>query len=439
MTIEVSLNNDDTYEIGTVFDYIVANSAVFAPPGSSSQESGSNSATYTNGYATYTLTGNDFTYNSSGILSSGVITGIFTNDTYPYSYYGEAPSSTSFTGLSLSVADMQLLQPTDDPQAAVLSAGANIVDNSYSATAYGGNNVISVADNQCSTDITAGSGVNVAVLEGAFRGDATFGYSYDDEEQASITPGAYGNLNYVYFSGIDKIQFLDGSIYESSALPDAQTALMFLGVFGRLPDAINAGGYAGYAYDNGQVAAGNAMLATSEGSADTAGLTNTAFVTRLYNNILDRTPDAPGLAGYVNGLDAGTMTRAAVLLDIASSPEAQAVNATSFDSGNFFAADPNAVEIERGYTTLLGRLPEESALTGNLAAFQNGMTLQDFYTDLQQSSEFQADAAANGGNVDGITAASSYADVFAALHTSAVTSYVGGLVTSTGGVAHLAG
>jgi hypothetical protein len=277
------------------------------------------------------------------------------------------------------------------------------------------------------------------VFESAFRSNVTLDNVSTRSVDASVAPDVYANLASAQLSSVDKIQFIDGSVYESSALPDAQTALMFLGVFGRLPDALNAGGYAQLAYQSGQLAAATAMLNTPEGNADIAALSNTEYVTRLYNTILDRAPESAGLSGWVNDLNSGLLTRADILMRFATSPEAIAQDNSLFSTGQVFAATPNAVEILRAYTTLLGRLPEATALSGNLTAFQNGMTLQDFYADIQHSAEFASDLAANGGSVDGITASTPYSTVFTALHTSAVTAYAGSLINATLGVSHLAG
>jgi hypothetical protein len=53
-------------------------------------------------------------------------------------------------------------------------------------------------------------------------------------------------------------------------------------------------------------------------------LTNANFVTAMYEDVLHRGPDSAGLAYIAGRLDAGTMTRADVLLGFAQSPEDQA-------------------------------------------------------------------------------------------------------------------
>ena len=64
------------------------------------------------------------------------------------------------------------------------------------------------------------------------------------------------------------------------------------------------------------------ILNRPEPQALHAGQNDTAFTTSLYQDGLGRTPDAGGLAFYVGALQSGSLTRAGVLLSIATSPEA---------------------------------------------------------------------------------------------------------------------
>jgi hypothetical protein len=69
-----------------------------------------------------------------------------------------------------------------------------------------------------------------------------------------------------------------------------------------------------------QIAAG--IAASPEFLADHGSQTNAAFVTTLYQDGLGRTPDPAGLASWTTALNSGTLSRSAVLLGIATSPEA---------------------------------------------------------------------------------------------------------------------
>jgi uncharacterized protein DUF4214 len=60
--------------------------------------------------------------------------------------------------------------------------------------------------------------------------------------------------------------------------------------------------------------------------------TNTEFVTLLYNNVLDRAPDAGGLVGWAGQLDSGALTRAEVVRGFAQSPEFRASSADALEA-----------------------------------------------------------------------------------------------------------
>ena len=59
----------------------------------------------------------------------------------------------------------------------------------------------------------------------------------------------------------------------------------------------------------------------TEKFGDVEMMSNTDFLSRIYENVLDRTPDAEGLQFYLDLLDAGTISRALALADISVSPE----------------------------------------------------------------------------------------------------------------------
>lgn len=59
----------------------------------------------------------------------------------------------------------------------------------------------------------------------------------------------------------------------------------------------------------------------TEKFGDVNTLTNTQFLERIYENVLNRTPDAAGLQFYLDLLNAETISRALALADISVSPE----------------------------------------------------------------------------------------------------------------------
>ncbi len=84
-----------------------------------------------------------------------------------------------------------------------------------------------------------------------------------------------------------------------------------------------AGGLA--QYQGNVYAIADFFVQSEEFQARYASLTNTAFVTALYNNMLGRAPDNDGLAFWVGRLNAG-VSRGTVLADFTNSPENQNSN-----------------------------------------------------------------------------------------------------------------
>ena len=170
------------------------------------------------------------------------------------------------------------------------------------------------------------------------------------------------------------MRFIDGVTYEGAATPGAQAALIFLGILGRLPDPINAGGFDLLARQSGTTAAADTLLATVEGQARTANLDNAGYVSRLYTNVLRRTPEASEVAGWQQALDNGVVTRAGAAALFAASPESRAVNAAMFTAGSVFGASPNAVSALRVYQTVLNRPVEVSSLRSIVGQLDSGAT-----------------------------------------------------------------
>ncbi|WP_127115749.1 DUF4214 domain-containing protein [Shimia sediminis] len=67
--------------------------------------------------------------------------------------------------------------------------------------------------------------------------------------------------------------------------------------------------------------AASGLMASTEFQNIYGSTTNTQFVTLLYNNVLDRAPDAAGLASWLNALESGSMTREEIVLGFSESLE----------------------------------------------------------------------------------------------------------------------
>jgi hypothetical protein len=95
-------------------------------------------------------------------------------------------------------------------------------------------------------------------------------------------------------------------------------------------------------------------------------LTNTGFVTLLYNNVLDRAPDATGLARWVGELDNGA-TKAEVVLGFSQSPQFKVETADGL----------------KGWMRAQGKHDRIDAGAGNVFVFKAGETNSTTVRDLE--------------------------------------------------------
>ena len=141
-------------------------------------------------------------------------------------------------------------------------------------------------------------------------------------------------------SAVEFLEFSDKTIFIENA-DNANIARLYSAAFDRAPDPAGlsfwediyannvsagakvAGYYTSLAQTNdgsGSSIADNFMQ-SSEFQNRYGSLTDTAFVTLLYQNVLGRAPDQAGLTFWVNQLEGGGQTRAIVLVGFAESPE----------------------------------------------------------------------------------------------------------------------
>lgn len=116
--------------------------------------------------------------------------------------------------------------------------------------------------------------------------------------------------------------FLDSTEFQGAIAPVAR---LYFAYFLRIPD------YAGLQHWIGQFKSGvpigqisQAFANSAEFSARYGALTNSQFVSLVYNNVLGRAPDAAGLSHWTSQLNAG-MTRGDMMLAFSESSEYRAI------------------------------------------------------------------------------------------------------------------
>ena len=128
---------------------------------------------------------------------------------------------------------------------------------------------------------------------------------------------------------------------------------------------------------------------SAEFQAKYGALNNTQFVTLLYNNVLDREPDAQGLANWVNALNAGA-SRESVVNGFSESQEFQ-IN-TEFDTHAFATVSLNGLDfgqVFRVYQAALDRAPDPGGFENWTNARMAGTSLADVTSGFVNSVEFQ--------------------------------------------------
>lgn len=121
---------------------------------------------------------------------------------------------------------------------------------------------------------------------------------------------------------VERLAFADGALaLDTQAGATGQVYRLYEATLERAPEAGGLGYYLA-ALDRGvplQTLA-QGFIASPEFAAKYGALDNTAFVTQLYRNVLDRQPDAGGLVFHVANLDHG-LARATAVLNFSESPE----------------------------------------------------------------------------------------------------------------------
>lgn len=139
-----------------------------------------------------------------------------------------------------------------------------------------------------------------ALQDGVSREQVLIGFSESTENRSQVIVSANGN--------------------------EAQAYRLYQAAFDRVPDQPGLVHWINH-MDNGlsltDVAA-NFLASDEFRQLYGASQSTTEFVTRLYNNVLDRAPDVQGQAHWETALNGGSLTKAQVLMSFSESPENRA-------------------------------------------------------------------------------------------------------------------
>ena len=217
------------------------------------------------------------------------------------------------------------------------------------------------------------------VLDGAGSGDELFGGAGND-----TLYGASGSDRLVGGAGNDT---LNGEALDAGFDPVAgQVYRLYQAVLDRAPDQAGHIGWANKIISGNmtlqQVA--NSFVASAEFQSHYGATSTAAFVTLLYENVLDRAPDSGGFESWTAALNSGRMTRAQVAAGFSESAEFAQTTATA--AMEFSRAGHQANwgdEVYRLYQATLARVPDIAGFqswTNELAQGRSLLSVVDGFT-----------------------------------------------------------
>ncbi len=194
-----------------------------------------------------------------------------------------------------------------------------------------------------------------------------------------------------FVSGTEAIRLTDGTLSVGADTVQASVQRLYEGLLGRAGDTGGLVQFTAIAAASGTSAVADAILGSPEfaqAHGAPAGLSDTGFVTLLYNGLLGRAPDAGGLASHVAALEGGA-SQGSVAAGIADTVEARAHFATA--TANVWVPDATGALVTELYQTAFGHAPDLGGLALFTSALQGGLSAQQVAQDLASSPEFLAD------------------------------------------------
>ncbi|MHB1360262.1 MAG: DUF4214 domain-containing protein [Rhodocyclaceae bacterium] len=166
--------------------------------------------------------------------------------------------------------------------------------------------------------LDGGSGIDTALFS-----SNRANYTVSQSGSGYIVADRVGTNGTDTLNNIERIAFADGTLGFDTGGNAGQMYRLYKAAFDRVPDAPGLGHNirlvdAGLTL--GQMSA--AFVVSAEFTNTYGALTNSQFINQLYLNVLDRTPDEPGLVHNLNLLNT-TLTRAEMLAAYSESAENQ--------------------------------------------------------------------------------------------------------------------
>jgi Ca2+-binding RTX toxin-like protein len=202
-------------------------------------------------------------------------------------------------------------------------------------------------------------------------------------------------------TAVEYITFGDGVLISDADAVGAQISRLYDTVLQRQPDAVGLDFYVDLIEDRGVsiAAVASDLLNSGEFQSATGVLSSGAFVDYVYQHALGRVADAGGKAYYTNVLDSGG-SRADLLLSFSESVEHRGLTAGTVARG-YFNTDDNYQAVALLYDSFAGRKPDASGLIYYAERLKTGsLTLVQAANDFAASAEFaQATSGLSNGQL----------------------------------------
>lgn len=264
-----------------------------------------------------------FTYSLTDVFGTCNAVRFYVNAALVYSIDGLAVDAQQIAHYAATAGD------TQSTYAYVLS-GADTINDSDEGDylgGYGGNDTINANGGN---DLLAGGAGNDTLLGGAGVDSAIFSGARANYT-VSLAPLTATVSDKTGAEGVDTLQSVERLVFADGGLAldvgkgehGGDIYRLYQAAFNRAPDAGGVGFWLGQ-LDKGismEAIAAGFMNSTEFHTAYGNAPSNTELVTKIYQNVLHRTPDAGGLDWYVHVLDTHAASSAFVLADISNSLE----------------------------------------------------------------------------------------------------------------------
>jgi hypothetical protein len=186
----------------------------------------------------------------------------------------------------------------------------------------------------------------------------------------------------------ESLQTVDGTLSLEVDTEEGLLQRFYLGLLGRMEDLSGLSHWDDTLYSgNSKGVVATDFLTSAEYQATHGTMTDTQFVTSLYQGFLGRAPDASGQAFYTGLLASGT-SRGDVVLSIANSQEAKTYLAPQTPA--LWEPSPESTLVYEAYQTGLNQEVELPTLNTALSQLRFGTTPDQFFQALVGSSAFVA-------------------------------------------------